>query len=700
MKFRSVQTSVTLLAGSILILAVSTLLMFTFYSSQQTQALVQQRIQVQLQANLENYLLSDAREQVGQIASQLRDAASIPRYLADLMAAEAEGLKRESLSATLKRLLESNPSLLSVSIGWEPGGIDRRDEDYRGQPGHNAEGRFLPAWVRTREGPLLIPMTDMESTTPAPEGYRQGEYYLCPKAGQSLCVLDPRVYESDGHKTLLPIFSVPIKVQGQFVGVAADAPSVDFIQGLVTKSSQALYNGAAEVALFGQNQRLIAYSKNPLLITQPADSLLDPDSLAVLGRAAQAPIFNLDRQRNLVELFLPFAVGGSRTYWTLMIRLPLDIVEQDMITLKTDMQAQQQRALVHMGLIGLLIAMGGVLVMWFVGYGIARPLRQMVAMLNDIANGGGDLTLRLRSDRRDESGAIAGGLNTLLATLQTLIHEVVQSVHQVNDSATESAGIAERTRKVMQHQTAEIGQVVTAVNEMAATTQVIALNATSASSAARRAGLQASAGTQVVMQSTASVQALAEDITQAVATVRQLATESESISAILGVVRGIAEQTNLLALNAAIEAARAGEQGLGFAVVADEVRSLARKTQNATGEIQRLIEQLQRGTQEAVDAMQVSQAKASDSVQQSAQVNQALERIVEAVSVITEMNMQIASAVEQQSAVADEIQQNIANIDAVATAVTQGMGQASEASTRLNRLADHLRDLVCRFHTQ
>ncbi|MFL1415729.1 methyl-accepting chemotaxis protein [Pseudomonas fildesensis] len=252
----------------------------------------------------------------------------------------------------------------------------------------------------------------------------------------------------------------------------------------------------------------------------------------------------------------------------------------------------------------------------------------------------------------------------------------------------------------MQHQTAEIGQVVTAVNEMAATTQVIALNATSASSAARRADLQASAGTQVVMQSTASVQALAEDITQAVATVRQLATESESISAILGVVRGIAEQTNLLALNAAIEAARAGEQGLGFAVVADEVRSLARKTQNATGEIQRLIEQLQRGTQEAVDAMQVSQAKASDSVQQSAQVNQALERIVEAVSVITEMNMQIASAVEQQSAVADEIQQNIANIDAVATAVTQGMDQASEASTRLNRLADHLRDLVCRFHTQ
>ncbi|WP_426115380.1 methyl-accepting chemotaxis protein [Pseudomonas sp. DSP3-2-2] len=126
----------------------------------------------------------------------------------------------------------------------------------------------------------------------------------------------------------------------------------------------------------------------------------------------------------------------------------------------------------------------------------------------------------------------------------------------------------------------------------------------------------------------------------------------------------------------------------------------AQKTQNANGEIQRLIQQLQRGTQEAVDAMQVNQEKASHSVQQSAQVSQSLDRIVEAVSVITPMNMQIASTVEQQAAVADEIQQNIANIDAVATAVTQGTDQASEASTRLNRLADHQRDLVCRLHTQ
>lgn len=188
------------------------------------------------------------------------------------MASRTEGPKRESLSATFKRLLESNPGLLSVSIGWEPGGVDRQDADYRGQPGHNAEGRFLPAWVRTPEGPLLVPMTDMESTTPAPEGYRQGEYYLCPKEGPSLCVLDPCVYESGGRKILLPIFSVPIKVHGQSIGIAADAPSVDFIQGLVTKSSQALYDGAAEVALFGQNQHLIAYSKNPLLITQPAGS--------------------------------------------------------------------------------------------------------------------------------------------------------------------------------------------------------------------------------------------------------------------------------------------------------------------------------------------------------------------------------------------------------------------------------------------
>jgi methyl-accepting chemotaxis protein len=324
----------------------------------------------------------------------------------------------------------------------------------------------------------------------------------------------------------------------------------------------------------------------------------------------------------------------------------------------------------------------------------------MVGMLHEIAQGGGDLTRRMHSTRRNELGAIAEAFNLFLDKLQALIREVVHSVHQVNGSASNSAGIAARTRKDMQLQMDEISQVVTAVNEMAATTHEIAHSATQASNSAQRAEEEASTGTTIVEKNMSSVQALAVDINLAVDAVRHLAEESNNISSILSVIGKIAEQTNLLALNAAIEAARAGEQGRGFAVVADEVRNLAQKTQGATGEIQTLIQQLQRGVKDAVDAMKYSQMKAEDSVQQSEQVTHALERIAEAVSVISDMNTQIASAVEEQATVAEEIQQTMVNINQVASAVSQGTDEASHASTDLGQLASRQRELVGVFQVK
>ncbi|WP_371921003.1 methyl-accepting chemotaxis protein [Pseudomonas sp. SJZ103] len=240
----------------------------------------------------------------------------------------------------------------------------------------------------------------------------------------------------------------------------------------------------------------------------------------------------------------------------------------------------------------------------------------------------------------------------------------------------------------------EIGQVVTAVTQMAATTQEIARSANQASDGAHRTDQATSIGNAIVENSKLAVIALAADIDLAVETVKRLADEGENISSILSVVRAVADQTNLLALNAAIEAARAGEQGRGFAVVADEVRSLAQKTQNATGEIQLLILQLQHGSQDAVAAMKRSQEKATDSVNHSEQATQALKCITKAASLITEMNIQIASAIEQQKSVAQEIQQNMINIDKAANATHDETEQTSKASLHLRNLADHQHQLV------
>ncbi|WP_446737434.1 methyl-accepting chemotaxis protein [Pseudomonas sp. TTU2014-080ASC] len=278
-----------------------------------------------------------------------------------------------------------------------------------------------------------------------------------------------------------------------------------------------------------------------------------------------------------------------------------------------------------------------------------------------------------------------------------MIAEVVGSVQKVSDSSEHTADIAIRTNQGMQKQLAEIELVATAVHEMTATAQDVARNATLAAESANHADLAANQGKSTVQQTATAIGALAEEIGRAVGVVQTLAKDSENINAILVAIRGIAEQTNLLALNAAIEAARAGEQGRGFAVVADEVRNLAQKTQHATEEIQLMIQQLQNGTREVVRVMEQSQAKTNDSVEHANEAADSLETITRAVSVINDMNTQIASAAEEQSAVAEDINRNVNNIGQVANEVASGANEANQASAELTRLAEQQRRLINQF---
>lgn len=279
----------------------------------------------------------------------------------------------------------------------------------------------------------------------------------------------------------------------------------------------------------------------------------------------------------------------------------------------------------------------------------------------------------------------------MLHTHKTLI-EVMGASTQISSSTAEMNDVASQNHSRATDQQQQIEQVATAINEMTATVQEVAQNTASAAEAAVNADNEAGNGQNIVNQTLDSINKLENTVSNATQVVAELEKDSQNIGAVLDVIKSIAEQTNLLALNAAIEAARAGEQGRGFAVVADEVRTLASRTQQSTSEIEEMIARLQSGTQNAVQAMQEGRDQTTMTVQHTTEVNQSLHAIAEAVGVIKDMNQQVATAGEEQSAVANEINQNISNISHSAQANSEAADSTANASNTLSELGQMLQE--------
>ena len=322
-------------------------------------------------------------------------------------------------------------------------------------------------------------------------------------------------------------------------------------------------------------------------------------------------------------------------------------------------------------------------------------LRRLGAMMDKVA--AGDMTVTFVAQSRDELGDLGQVFNGTVAKIHDLIERVGLTVSQVELQAGQVQTVSAQSNQAVSGQRSQIEQVATAMNQMSATAQEVARSAAAAVNSARSVNDETVSGRALVQSQQRGIARLASEINESVRVINQLAVDSQSISSVLEVIKSIAEQTNLLALNAAIEAARAGEQGRGFAVVADEVRTLAQRTQHSTGEIEQMISRLHSGVGAAVTAMGSSHEMANGTVGQSEKVQQALENILGAVGMIVDQNQQIAAAVEQQTAVAHDIDQNIVHINRAGEHAALGAQQTEAASRQLSAQVIELKQLIGAF---
>nr|WP_314582979.1 methyl-accepting chemotaxis protein [uncultured Pseudomonas sp.] len=332
---------------------------------------------------------------------------------------------------------------------------------------------------------------------------------------------------------------------------------------------------------------------------------------------------------------------------------------------------------------------------WLVIRNIRQAVEQVNGTLTRLATR--DLSARCVYQGRDEFGTITGNLNLMSQELGQVIQEIGAATQQVTTAAEEASAVAIQTSENVTQQRLGTDQMATAIAEMSATVKDVARSTSEAAEGSRQVEASARQGRHELQATIGLVQGLSVQAERTAQIIAELKQESDAISLVLDVINGIAGQTNLLALNAAIEAARAGEAGRGFAVVADEVRSLAQKTQQSTGSIQQMISRLQSGTDRAAQAMQETLGQVQTGAGNMLRAGELLSEIAEGVTLINDRNIQVASAAEQQSQVAEDISRNVSDIHELVIQVSAGAEQTAVTSRELARLADAQQSLVGRF---
>jgi len=479
---------------------------------------------------------------------------------------------------------------------------------------------------------------------------RQRPWYDLAKSSSHAKITEP--YEDSATKDILISVVANLTDNGKFMGAFGGDLSLKTVSDAINTLT---FNNSGHAFLLAKNGNIISHP-NSDYNGKNYSQLFSGKSLA-LNEAIQEIRVGDD---NLWVSFIPLKnLRGME--WYIGVVVDADIVMSGAVEMG-----------IHSIVVELISVIIGVLLLGAVMKKILQPISELSESLVGINSGNGDLTKRLPITSNDEFAEVATQFNIFIDNLQGMISNVKNLAAEVHESNEMVSGESETASDDLGQQLSELDQLATAMNEMASTAVEVASNAQVAAQSANTADQQTSVSVDIILQATDAINQLSVQMETAVESVVELTNFSNNIESILTVITAIAEQTNLLALNAAIEAARAGESGRGFAVVADEVRSLASRTQESTSEIRTMIEQLQAGVRQAESNIKESREIAVATAEGSSEANAALSAIHTAIVQINDMNLQIASAAEQQSSTAEEINRNTTNIRDISQKVSDG----------------------------
>jgi methyl-accepting chemotaxis protein len=605
--------------------------------------------------------------------------------------------KRELALDILKKTLNLSPNFLGTYVAFEPNQLDFSDGLFRSTTGSDETGRFLPYVIHGNDDGFAVEnLVGLEDQSLDDNGVRAGEYYLCPKDSNKSCVIDPYIYPINGKDVLLTSMVVPVNKNGKFIGMTGIDISADFLQSKVIEVDKQLYEGAGQMLLLSPKGVIVADSEHPELVGKNLKSVDAGlvEKIKAVSASGEDSIFADNKTLNVLK---PFNLAQADKPWIVYISVPEAVIYADIRQQQEFMDNQQSHFISQTTLLGILFAVIGVFVVWFVAKSSVKPLHDMTGIVGKLAGGEGDLTQRINVTRQDETSKLANLLNTFIQKLQTLIKNMLPIGNRISDLSAQGKQISQQTSEQMNEQSSLLDQMVSAVTEMSASAQQIAGNAERTATLVSDAHQSTEAGADLVSQNAQSISDVKNSVQLSEAALDQLVKNSGAIAEILVEIQGIAEQTNLLALNAAIEAARAGEKGRGFAVVADEVRALANRSQSATVEIQNRLSLLNEGNKEASEAMKKSGQQVEHSVELAHSAASALMKIKTAIDEVSEMTLQIASATEEQSNVCENVSENLTRISDLVQQTAEGAKQLSQVGSDLDATANELQTGLSSF---